>query len=316
VIVAVLLDTKLVDPEDREAAFRHVLTSATAPHDLSLLGPADQVHARLDFWQFGPSLAVLKQTSSGIRHRRDQRHDHTEGPERVVFVLHDGPTGTYLNGDETHALRSGALYATDLNSHYGYSRPGDGTARILQVERSSLGMTAEQVRVASTLVTFSPLYGLFRSHVAQLATDAAAIAESSESEAIADQTMQLAASLLRTSVLTDRVPTEFLLERIRLYLRLNFARRDMTPELVARAHNISLRYLFKVWASEPSSLMDTVYSLRLEYACRLLETESESSISEVAMRCGFENFSHFSHRYRREFGLTPSEFRHIARQHG
>jgi hypothetical protein len=38
---------------------------------------------------------VLKQVSSGISHTRTDRHARQDGPERVVFILHDGGPGTY-----------------------------------------------------------------------------------------------------------------------------------------------------------------------------------------------------------------------------
>ena len=51
-----LIDTNQLDPGERSEALQAVLTSATAPHDLRLLGPPDQVHARLEHWQLSPDV--------------------------------------------------------------------------------------------------------------------------------------------------------------------------------------------------------------------------------------------------------------------
>ncbi len=47
---------------------------------------------------------------------------------------------------------------------------------------------------------------------------------------------------------------------------------------------------------------------RLGYACYLLR-ESQISVSEVAARCGFDNFSYFIRLFRRRYGTTPGKFR-------
>lgn len=48
---------------------------------------------------------------------------------------------------------------------------------------------------------------------------------------------------------------------------------------------------------------------RMEKARQMLEEHPEMNISEVAMRCGFEDRSNFTRAYRRAFGIAPSEFR-------
>jgi len=51
--------------------------------------------------------------------------------------------------------------------------------------------------------------------------------------------------------------------------------------------------------------------MRLESAQRLLSDKRYDalSVSEVAARCGFLEPSHFARRFRKAFGLGPTEFR-------
>lgn len=51
-------------------------------------------------------------------------------------------------------------------------------------------------------------------------------------------------------------------------------------------------------------------SLRLAKGRQLLQ-ETEMSVTEVTLACGFENPSHFSRLYRQTFGVTPREQRAI-----
>jgi transcriptional regulator GlxA family with amidase domain len=52
---------------------------------------------------------------------------------------------------------------------------------------------------------------------------------------------------------------------------------------------------------------DFIRDLRLRRAARLLE-EGSSSIREVAHLSGFYNHSYFSKCFRRQFGLSPSDY--------
>lgn len=48
--------------------------------------------------------------------------------------------------------------------------------------------------------------------------------------------------------------------------------------------------------------------LRIDFACRKLST-SDMPLVEIALTCGFSHQSHFSRLFKRQIGVTPSEFR-------
>lgn len=50
---------------------------------------------------------------------------------------------------------------------------------------------------------------------------------------------------------------------------------------------------------------------RVEHACQLI-ANSEMTLAEIAMICGFADQSHFSKTFKRETGLTPAHFRTIS----
>ncbi|HET9787346.1 MAG TPA: helix-turn-helix transcriptional regulator, partial [Pyrinomonadaceae bacterium] len=51
--------------------------------------------------------------------------------------------------------------------------------------------------------------------------------------------------------------------------------------------------------------------LRLDWATRRL-SETEDSITEIALAAGFYDQSHFSHLFKQHTGLTPAEFRALS----
>jgi AraC-like DNA-binding protein len=49
--------------------------------------------------------------------------------------------------------------------------------------------------------------------------------------------------------------------------------------------------------------------MRIEEACKLLLTNKEAPIAEVAESCGFKNISNFNRKFKQIKGVTPSRFR-------
>ena len=50
---------------------------------------------------------------------------------------------------------------------------------------------------------------------------------------------------------------------------------------------------------------------RIEHACQLLAS-SDTSLSEIALVCGFSDQSHFCAMFKSHTGLTPAKFRDMS----
>jgi AraC-like DNA-binding protein len=102
-----------------------------------------------------------------------------------------------------------------------------------------------------------------------------------------------------------------LLNRIRRTIRDRCHEAGLTPGAVADANGISKRYLHHLFAQVKSTFGRELIQLRLDCAHRLLSDARYSalSVSEVALRAGFLEPSHFARRFRQAFGSGPMEFR-------
>jgi AraC family transcriptional regulator, positive regulator of tynA and feaB len=89
-----------------------------------------------------------------------------------------------------------------------------------------------------------------------------------------------------------------------------FADPDIGPTEVAARVGISLRYLQKLFAARGSTFSGHVYSLRLDYAARLLQrrafVKSSQPLSSIADASGFRDYAYFARSFRRRFGCSPS----------
>jgi AraC-like DNA-binding protein len=310
--MGVIVDTAQVDPRQRAELLRDRLSAASSDHEVRFLSNGRPVQARLEHWELGRDVAIMRQSSSGICHIRTERHALRDAPERVAFVIHVGGAGVYQHAGVEQQLRRGGIYVTDMNAPFKYERPGNGTAQILQIERSAVHVSVQQVHDASRRLDSSPLAVLFRHHIVGLIEAADAVSAAKVALPVAATTLQLAQCLLldaagiSNSAARDALQA-VLVERMRLYVQVNYGRPELDAELVAYEHHISVRYLFKLWSSQPQTFTDMIISTRLDAARRMLVTQPRLSVAAVAHRCGFRNISHFGRRYRGAYGQTPTD---------
>ena len=86
---------------------------------------------------------------------------------------------------------------------------------------------------------------------------------------------------------------------------------SLKPAMVAEATGISVRYTNALLAHEGTSLERFIMLRRLQH-CRLaLEDPMQltRTVGDIAYSCGFADLSHFTRRYKAQFGCSPGESR-------
>lgn len=102
-----------------------------------------------------------------------------------------------------------------------------------------------------------------------------------------------------------------LLARIKAYLGDNLADPALTPAKIAAAHNISTRHLHRLFHEHGDSVGSAIRRGRLERCHADLEDPRQRarSITEIALRWGFNDSAHFSRAFRLQFGVPPRALR-------
>jgi AraC family transcriptional regulator, positive regulator of tynA and feaB len=105
-----------------------------------------------------------------------------------------------------------------------------------------------------------------------------------------------------------------LFNRVRRTLRDRCHEQGLSPATVADEHGISKRYLHYLCAHASTTFREELMRMRLDCAHRLLSDRRYDALSviEVTARCGFVEPSHFARRFRKAFGLGPTEFRALS----
>lgn len=86
------------------------------------------------------------------------------------------------------------------------------------------------------------------------------------------------------------------------------ADRDLSPALLARELNVSVRTLQRAFAAGGGSVAGYIRDRRLEEArSALIAPSARPSVTEVAAHWHFADSSHFSRAFKRRYGMTPTD---------
>ncbi|WP_377806523.1 AraC family transcriptional regulator [Azospirillum sp. A29] len=100
-------------------------------------------------------------------------------------------------------------------------------------------------------------------------------------------------------------------ERLRQNMRDRLFDPSLNPTSFAAEHGISVRTLHAVFTVSGNSFMRELLGMRLFQARSLLEDRryNAKTIAEIALLVGFVNADHFTARFRKAFGVPPTEWR-------
>jgi AraC-like DNA-binding protein len=104
------------------------------------------------------------------------------------------------------------------------------------------------------------------------------------------------------------------LHAIKEDIRRNLHQPKLSVVSIAAHHNVSARYVQKLFEESGSTFTGFVAEQRLAAAYKRLADgpRSKLSVSTIAYDCGFTDLSNFNKAFRRRFGCTPTDVRKAA----
>ena len=89
---------------------------------------------------------------------------------------------------------------------------------------------------------------------------------------------------------------------------------DLSPNKIAQANGISIRYLYALFSEQGETVSGWVRRRRrLRCRAELDGADTEASITEIAYRWGFNDSAHFSRLFKASFGMSPTQYRSSRR---
>ena len=104
------------------------------------------------------------------------------------------------------------------------------------------------------------------------------------------------------------ISTNYAIARAEQYIEMHYQEK-ITINHLAELGNLSVSSFNRVFKKETKMTpMDYLMQVRLEQSKKLLRRK-EISVTEIAIRCGFNSSAHFSSSFRKNYQMTPTEYR-------
>lgn len=123
---------------------------------------------------------------------------------------------------------------------------------------------------------------------------------------VLDGTLELLGAALRAAA-PEGAGSSTRLARVKEWIERRLDDPDLTPARIAAAHGIALRTLHAWFHAEGLSLSRWLLRRRLERSLRDLSRGYGRSVTEVALRWGFNDPSYFSRAFKAAFGKRPGD---------
>jgi AraC-like DNA-binding protein len=286
--------------------------------EVEQLNPEQKLTSQMYSYPFG-DLTLIRAVTRGGPHLVKRTEALIQQSNDNIFFI-----GFMLAGDATLSqddhraeLHPGDIAILDSSRAYVIDVPGSFDALWVSVPRYRLeGRLHSLSDIMAQRIDGSTGVGHVASSMLSAALNEAPRMQSSEANRIANHLLDLLSlSLAERTEATrgDRATTysTSMLRRVQEYVEQHLDDEELSPEQVATAQNVSVRYVNKLFAREGTSVARWIRIRRLE-RCRMDLENSDNvsrSISDIAYSHGFGNISSFNRAFRSRFGLSPRTLR-------
>lgn len=106
--------------------------------------------------------------------------------------------------------------------------------------------------------------------------------------------------------------TNIIIQQAKQYINIHYADETISLQKVADFIHVTPPYLSNLFKTETGkNYTEYIFDCRMNKARQLL-LDTQKTITEIAIDTGFANPNYFSSCFRKEFGLSPKQFRNMA----
>jgi AraC family transcriptional activator of tynA and feaB len=139
-----------------------------------------------------------------------------------------------------------------------------------------------------------------------------------EQHTLAECLLEMTSAMLRSRVDQEyehnHAKQSALFRRILEFMEANFNDCELTPEKIATANGISMRYVHSLFQQAGMTVSKWIWERRLKATREDLLDPSMTHmrVSEIAYRRGFNDPAHFSRAFKARFDISPSKLRQVV----
>lgn len=263
--------------------------------------------------QIRPLGAVDLCTISAPLHHweRTPKHVRCQPDEDLWLGFMDRSVGTIEQGGRQAVLSHSNLVLYDADQPFLFDF-GGSAAHLMRIPRHLLSKRVPGVEKLTAVVLDERRPGLIplREMLSQAVSHSAVLTDSCVASRFGETILELLILSLELQDASGFVSKRDLYSKAMRYIKEHLADQDLSVESLAKALHVSPRTLIRAFAWYQKTVMATIWQERLLSSRFAIEQGRVRSISQAALDNGFSDFSHFSHAFRRAFGIAPSALLH------
>ncbi|MBH1934319.1 helix-turn-helix domain-containing protein [Streptomyces sp. AV19] len=263
-------------------------------------------------------LRVLSLEADPVRLSRTSRHVDGAPADGIVVALQQAGTAALTQDGRGTALLPGDLAVIDLRRPFFLEQEQRFRQRLFRLPGRVPDVPEARLRTVAgrALAPREGTAALLAPLLERLADRAPRVAPA-VGDLLAGNVADLLAALVdeHAEGEDDRpvAARDHLLPVVRRYIDEHLDDPGLTPETVARAHRISVRYLHRLFEGEGVTVSRLIQRRRVEECGKELARPAAGTagptVSAVALRWGFCSPAHFSRVFRTVYGRSPREWR-------
>jgi AraC-like DNA-binding protein len=274
--------------------------------------PADRAAfvGELDLEIFG-DVALATIGASGQDVTRDRRHIARCPRDLAIFVVQrEGTSVIEQDGRQAH-LSPGDLALFDTTRPYALRMQGPFRHLVLHCPRERLtAHLGEPHLLTATTISGQCGLGAVAAGLLEGFDRERRTVDAISAQIVAEHFLDLASAAFTArerKTDADDACASAQFQRLRVLMRARLRDPALTPADIAAAAGLSLRQTQRVFARRGQSIARAILEERLA-CCRrdlIAQTSRTASITEIALRWGFNDSAHFSRAFKARFGVTP-----------
>jgi AraC-like DNA-binding protein len=313
--MSVLIRVKDEPPRTRLDYFQHVLSDSIVPFGVSV--DAEQVvRAQILTGPVG-SVHITKVTSPPMTAFRTSRMIRSSDPELLKIDVQVRGRTVIAQRDREASLAPGDFTLVDLSHPCQVADRDDNEIVAVKFPRRALALRDNELE-RLTAMSISGREGLgapiswLARHLVRHLDGYGPTGRARLATALMDMlVVTFAERLDRVAAIAPDTRRRALLAGVQSFIDQRLGDPALSPSAIAADHNISLRYLYKLFEGQDATVGGWIRARRLERCRRdLLDPAlSDWSVSAIAARWGLTDASHFSRVFRAAYGVPPAEYR-------
>jgi AraC-like DNA-binding protein len=297
--------------------FRHVVADTIVPFDLRIDAHRD-LRAQIFTGPVGSVHVTKLSAAAPLKAFRTPRLIRVSDPELLKIDVLVRGGAVLAQGNREAALYPGDFTLLDLSRPCQVAESRDEhEVVVVKFPRSALALPHDELgRVTAVPISGRDGLGVPISSLARHLAWHLEDHDPTEGARLATALMDLLTVTLAQRL--DRVPTiapatrrRALLASVQSFIEQRLPDPELSPSEIAGANHISLRYLHKLFETQPTTVAGWIRQRRLERCRRdLLDPAlADWSVIAIAARWGLTDPAHFSRVFRAAYGLPPAEYR-------